>query len=171
MFNTKLLSITISITLIFLSACATQQLTEEQKTISIVKEAKGSKDELFDATKIWIAETFNSAKAVIEFADKEKGTIIGNGTSKYPCTEMCFGSYKWSLHYSMRVDFKDDRYKVTFTNLELSWPASYSNGVLTKAYRGAVASQGDYEAIKTHLLGLADNLDNSIHSESKSSDW
>ena len=41
-------------------------ITDEERTIVQVFEAPGySKDQIFSATKVWIAENFKSAKAVI----------------------------------------------------------------------------------------------------------
>lgn len=161
--------------ILILVACkAAQPLTEEQKVISVVKEIPGkSETQLFDNTKIWIAQTFRSAKAVLEYENREQGVIIGNGISTYPCSGMsCLAKGDWKLHYTMKVEFKEGRYRVTFSNLETSWPGSYSSGIYSPAHRGPVSNQGDYEEIKATLLALADDLDNSLkNDELKAEDW
>ena len=41
------------------------------------------KAKLFAAIHDWFATTYNSANDVIQMADKEEGTIIGNGSMTY----------------------------------------------------------------------------------------
>ena len=73
----------LSLTLItgLLVGCASMQpVADEDRTFDRVVEAPGhSKDDIYTATKVWIAENFKSAKSVIELDSKEDGIIIGNG--------------------------------------------------------------------------------------------
>jgi len=83
----KLCSPIFLILLIILVGCAgMQQAPASELEFQRIVEMPGfSKDKIYNATKIWIAENFGSAKAVIEHDDKEGGTLIGNGNIQYPC--------------------------------------------------------------------------------------
>jgi hypothetical protein len=112
-----------------LSGCAgMQQARESDLTITRVIQAPGyTQAQIYASTKIWIAQNFNSAKAVIELDDKDRGQIIGNGILPYPCSAMdCLAKGDWKVHVTIRVDMKDQRFKITFDNLRISWPASAS---------------------------------------------
>lgn len=122
MHTTRLIVISL---LLFLTACVTP-MTEvpvaERITVrEYVIDAPGrSKDEIFTATKIWLAETFASSKAVIEDADKEAGRIIGNGSMPYPCRGKCEWAGIWNLKFTIRVDMKDGKFKITYSNIQTS---------------------------------------------------
>ena len=66
-----------AILLVFLfSSCATLQVTTATKAGDII-EAKGTKDELYIKANQWMVKSFNNAKIVIQFQDKESGKIMG----------------------------------------------------------------------------------------------
>jgi len=63
---------------VIVSGCAGMQpVSEADRTFDAVFEVQDtSKDKIFTATKIWIAENFRSAKSVIEYENKEEGTLL-----------------------------------------------------------------------------------------------
>ena len=84
-----------------LNGCAGMQpVAETDRTFERVVEAPGySKDQIYNSTKIWVAENFRSAKSVIELDSKEDGIIIGNGVIQYPCSGMeCMANSDWKSH-------------------------------------------------------------------------
>ena len=97
------------ILLLVLAGCASmQQVDQSENYFERIVHATGvPKDKIYNSTKMWVAENFRSAKAVLEYEDKESGTIIGNGTIKYPCSGLeCIGSGDWKVFFTMRVDIK-----------------------------------------------------------------
>ncbi|MEA3312107.1 MAG: DUF4468 domain-containing protein [candidate division WOR-3 bacterium] len=66
-----------------MSACATTapiKLPPEQRIIQDVIEIEGkSQDELYVSCMKWMAKAFKESKEVIQYQDKEAGTIIGKG--------------------------------------------------------------------------------------------
>ncbi len=157
-----------------LSGCAGMQpVAETDRTFERIVEAPDySKDQIYNSTKIWIAENFKSAKSVIEIDSKEDGIIIGNGIIQYPCSGMeCLAKSDWKVPFTMRVDMKDQKFRISFFNIKLSWPASYSSGILSPAYDGPVNSQGDMNAIKPALLKFGDEIMASIDYSKSKSDW
>ena len=158
----------------FITGCAgLQPVREANTTFGEVYKVGASKEQIFNVTKIWIAETFRSAKAVIEYEDKVEGTIIGNGMIPYPCTGLaCMSKASWKVPFTMRVDIKDQKFKLTFSNIRLSWGASYNSVVgVQSAHDGPVSLQGDMDAIKPKLLVLGSEIVDAIQKNSKTKDW
>lgn len=66
-------------------AASPAKLAELNQPIEQVFDTPGyDKAQIYDAAKVWIAENFRSAKAVMEYDNKEEGTLIGNGLIPYP---------------------------------------------------------------------------------------
>lgn len=162
------------LSIILFAGCAgLEPMPQSEMDFHRVVEAKGlKKDQLFDGTKMWIAETFRSAKAVIEYEDKEKGTIIGNGIIKYPCSGFnCVAKGDWKVLFTMKVDVKEDRFRLSFTNLKLKWPPTVNSLGAQRGYEGRINSRGDFETIKPALLKIGDDLLAFFKKDSKDSDW
>ena len=118
-----------ALSIFFMGCAGMEPIPEEDLTFNRVVEVPGiTKDKLYDQTKMWIAENFKSAKSVIEYDSRESGTIVGNGNIKYPCTGLdCVAKHDWRVHFTMKVDTKDEKFRLTFSNLRLSWPPSYNS--------------------------------------------
>ena len=155
------------------SCAGMQPIAEADKNFERVVEVPGySKDQIYVATKIWIAENFKSAKSVIELDSKDDGIIIGNGIISYPCSGMdCMTKSDWKVPFTIRVDIKDQKFKLAFSNIRLSWPASYRSGITSPAYDGPVNTQGDINEIKPALLKFGDEMLTSINSNKSKSSW
>lgn len=140
-----------------LAACVSmQEITEEQRTITTVSDVPGlGRDRIFAGTKIWIAENFRSAKAVLEYENKEDGTIIGNASIPYPCDGMsCLARGDWSVPFTIKVEMKDAKIRTTFSNIRVTYPP----GQGLPAGNFPLKHQGDYEAIKPALEALTADL-------------
>ncbi|OJU95082.1 MAG: hypothetical protein BGO19_02335 [Acinetobacter sp. 38-8] len=82
-----------------------------------------SKDKIYTSTKQWIAQTFVSAQDVIQFDDKEAGTLIIKGNVDYPCS----GNWSCTHHgltndaidFTMKVDMKDQKMRITVDDIFL----------------------------------------------------
>lgn len=172
----KSLAMTLAITTA-LTGCTTMQyapVSESDRTITSIIEAKGlRKERIFTGTRIWIAENFKSAKQVIEYENKEDGTIIGNGMINYPCQGGmdCLVKADWKVPFTMRVDTKDEKFRLTFTNINLSWPASYNSGIFSPAYNGPVHNKYDLDVIKPNLLKFGNEITHSLNENTSSSNW
>lgn len=156
-----------------LAGCAGMQpVPETEKTVTKVIETPGqSKEKLYTATRLWFAESFKSSKDVIDLDDKEQGIIIGKGNTKFPCQGLdCVARGDWRLKFTMRVDMKDEKMRVTFNNIGVSWPASASGGIFSPAYDGPINTMGDMQKAKPELEKIADSLTASIANPAKS-DW
>lgn len=151
-----------------------QQISDADRTFDGVFEVPGySKDQIFTATKIWLAEHFRSSKSVIEYENKDDGTLIGNGVIRYPCSGLeCVAKSDWSVPFTMRVDMKDQKFKLTFSNVRISWPPSYNRTFGAQPGRdGPINLMSDLDAIKPKLLDFGGELATSIRTNSVSKNW
>lgn len=88
-------------------------------SVQLVREVPGaSKEKIFESSNAWIAETFRSAKAVIDHADKDAGLIFGNGAIDIPIGLSILGA---SARFTFRLkeEIKDGKFRMTFTNVAM----------------------------------------------------
>ena len=161
----------IAVTSLILVGCAGVKpvaVTDADLTFQRVVEARGySKEQIFHGTKIWITENFKSEKAVLEYENKDTGTLIGNGIISYPCSGLeCMVKADWKVPFTMRVDIKDQKFRMTFSNVHLSWPPSYN-----RMYGSQSAYESDLDAVKPVLLKFGDQLLASFGKDKSKSDW
>ena len=149
-------------------------VADKDRTFDIVVEISGiPKDQIFNSTKAWIAENFHSAKAVIEYENKEEGALIGNGIVPYPCRGIdCIAKSDWTVPFTMRVDMKEQRFRLTFSNIGLSIPPSYNStfGAM-RGHDGPIGMQSDLDAVKPKLLAFGDEIAKSIRNNIASKNW
>lgn len=169
--------------LLVLFACAAASTTAfgaesfsapDQSFEKVYEAPERTKDQIFSASRIWIAENFKSAKAVIEYENKDEGTLIGNGLIPFPCKGVfdCLGKGSWKVRFTMRVDMKDDKFRLTFSNIGLVWPAAVYNGVVTPANDGGpVYSQKDRDKIQTALLLFGPEMQVALANAPGKDDW
>lgn len=158
-----------------LAGCENMQpIQESSKTFDRVVEAPGfTKDQLYNGSKMWIAESFKSAKDVIEHHSKEDGVIIGNGVIPYPCTGMeCSGRDRTKVPFTMKVETKDNRFRLTFSNIKIDSPEVSNGGFLiVPAMTMPMNNQGELDAIKPVLLHFGDEILASMSNNKANSNW
>ncbi len=92
-----------------LLGCAGQQRAPaEEQYYQKVFEVDLSKQKIYEETLQWMAESFVSSKAVIEYKNEKEGTIIGNGA-----VEIRPVGYVGYLGYTLKIEIKDKKYRVT----------------------------------------------------------
>lgn len=101
------------------------------QVIQVVEINGQSKDKLFDASKIWVAKAFKSSNNVVQYADKESGSIIGKGNIQFPCEGFidcgAFGSDR--VNFTIKIDTKDNRARLSFLDITRT-PLTYVKGGL-----------------------------------------
>jgi hypothetical protein len=153
--------------LLILSGCAGVNKGSVPR-VEFISDIRGhTQDEIHASTKIWIAESFISSEPVIELDDREAGRVIGRAKIKFPCAGLaCAGQHDWKLGFTMRVDARDDKFKVTYSNLTLSWPPFKE----TSGFEGPV-DQSYMGQVRPALLKLAHALKKSIAGEKPTENW
>lgn len=109
--------------LILLTGCATIPIITyppESRIISV----DSNKAELFKRSMIWMAKTFRSAKAVIEYQDKEYGVIVGNGYSLISLEPLDEWGYieNYKMSYTLIIEAQDNRVRIIMDNIDFTKP-------------------------------------------------
>src|SRR3972149_2220357 len=115
------LAVSIQLFLFLLCGCMPTLIPSDSTTVQRVIEVPGiPKDIIYERSRIWIAKTFRSSKAVIEYENKETGVIIGNGIIHYINKKIDpFGIYAAEIpvRFTMEENIRDGKIKITFDNL------------------------------------------------------
>lgn len=84
-------------------------------------QTKLKKGALYSKINEWFATTFPSSKQVIQVDDKAGGKIIGKSSfdHEYPINTVW---HKFHFIYSVKVNYKDNKYRCTFTDILISSP-------------------------------------------------
>lgn len=160
-----------------LGGCSTNvPVKDADKSFNKVIELPNTpKNTIYESAKMWLAERFVSAKAVTQYDNKESGQLIGKGSMDYPCdtTFECMGTPNWKVKFTIKVDVKDNKARMTFKQIGLSYPSRYISGIQQPSYNGPVYHQGHMVKIKRKLLALSDELAVYIKQppEGKQEDW
>ena len=151
------------IALLFLSlfffGCASQ-MPAEQAAASFEKivDVPGlSKDSLYDGIKLWVAESFKSAKAVIQLDNKEQGILIGNGSIDGICVDHPVCAKRTMISFKMKIEVKDQKFRISFSELD---PVG-GYGLL----------QGELDEVKPQLLMLGDEISTSLLKRKSEKAW
>lgn len=159
----------IAVCLFFLAGCASMSRIEGPVMIQKTIEIPGmKKDEIFEKSKMWVAKTFHSAKAVLEYENKETGVIIGNGIIKYPVDGMeVMVKSRWKIGFTMKEDIKDGKIRLTFDNLILHLPADNNS----PASQVTLILEGDFKSAQVGADELGKSLTTYLISGAQDSNW
>lgn len=81
-----------------------------------------SQAQAFDASKMWMAKVFTSANNVIQYADKENGTIIGKGNFALKCPPdvrgmNCLAYTSTRAEFTLKIEVKDQKARLIFSDV------------------------------------------------------
>jgi hypothetical protein len=91
-------------------------------TVEIIRGAPLPKDSLFTQAVLWIAENIRSPRSVIQFQDRDLGTIVGNGSYDMSIDGGLLpflSPVNVPVSYKVRIDVRDYRYRMTFSDVRL----------------------------------------------------
>ena len=108
-----------------------------------------TKNEAYNAAKVWIAKTFRSAKDVIQNDDKDAGIIVLK-----PLFQL-FATEKGYIHYTLTLLFKDGRYKYELSDFYHT--GGNENGT-QKTDLGACEGMLGIKEMQLNLLELHSNM-------------
>ncbi len=116
----KYLNVLLAATFFLMSGCAMTKpapvVSPEELTLQEVHEINLSKDAIFTKSLEWMAQAFAYSTQVIELQDKENGKIIGKGM-----TEFYNGDMPTPCRFTMTIEAKDKKYRVTYSNFTGMW--------------------------------------------------
>lgn len=150
---------------------AEEPLTEYQKIVDI---PNTSQKKIYDGSKQWFAKNFHDSNSVIKYDNAEKGSIIGKGSMSMPCQGgalACYNVKDQSLRFTVKVDSKDNRARVSFEDLSIYTPASYSAGIAIPSRNSTPRLEKDVTVVKEMLESTVSSLAKDVKETASSEDW
>lgn len=153
-----------------LSFAAKEPLKE---VVEVVEFPDIAQKQIFDAAKIWMAQSFKSSNSVIQYEDAATGTIIGKGNMNYPCKGAwnCIAHENYLVFFTVKIDTKDNKARVVFNDLKLKVPAAITDSSVIKSYEVDIYVPKDKENIENGLKDVIGQFKNSIQKNQIDNDW
>lgn len=112
----NLIGIVIFSIAVFVTGCAQPQLPSDQRVYVEVIEHNQKSKEAYELSKMWLANTFRDSKAVIEYDNIEKGTVIGKGI--LPNVGYGMGA-SMDTSFTLEINVKDNKSRIMLNNIML----------------------------------------------------
>lgn len=77
--------------------------------------------EIYDKARIVLTDMYNSIKDVKQLEDSNNKVIVLSGTERYGMKENIYASIKFDINYTMKIECRDGRYKVSLYNINTRW--------------------------------------------------
>lgn len=147
-----------------LVGCAGQQFQPSQNTTVVAVDGK-DKLEIYDAARQWFSSYFVSGESVIDYENREVGTIIGKGMGQFGSDP--FGLIDYRAHYTLKVETKNNKFRVTSEVLK------HSNRDPDRIYDVGYLSPERVKQGEAHVQNVIENLESYVESNSgaEASDW
>jgi hypothetical protein len=103
---------------------------------TLIDSIKSTKEALYFNAKSYIVDNFKSANDVIQLDDKDNFTIIGKGSTKTTIkviSGMLPFYFDYYLNYNLRIQSKENRYKIDIYNIVVKNYTEY--GEITYTYQ------------------------------------
>lgn len=148
----KKLNIIVLVVFTLLLASCTTIKTSEVKGVTKVVEVPGvSKDDLFVRASSWMVETFNSAKYVTQFSDKDAGVIKGKYRITFP-QFLAIGE----CEATFTIECKDGKCRIVIDDpYGFRVDDAYSTKIVNLTQEG-------FDKISTSIQGLCDKFEKYI---------
>lgn len=132
--------------------------------------------QIYDGARQWFATAFRSANAVIQYEDKATGSIIGKGNMPYRCAgfaDCMLVTGGDRVDFTVRVDTKDNRMRVSYENLVHHRPSHVSGTTrMPESNRNITESYPSAKIIMDELTKSSDEMAEKVKSQQKAnSDW
>jgi hypothetical protein len=153
-----------------ISLAAKEPLKEVSEIVEIPNMAQ---KQIFDAAKIWMAQSFKSSNSVIQYEDQNTGTIVGKGNMKYPCKGAwnCLANEKNLVLFTVKIDTKDNKARVTFNDLLLKTATTINAGIVIQGYEVGIYVPKDKENIENGLKEVIQKFKSDVQKNPAYNDW
>jgi len=115
----------------------------------VVQVPGANKDELYARGKVWFANTFKSAQNVIQADDKSAGILIGKGWQTAYVPNVFGSPIAVKLWYTVKLAFKEGRYKYDITDFKFEYPITKYNLSPTQIAAESITSQAKKDGTPT----------------------
>lgn len=168
----------ISALVLGMSGCATtpQQPSEPIKFEKVYTMDNLKQTQVYDGARQWFATAFRSANAVIQYEDKSTGSIIGKGNMAYRCggfADCMTATPSDRVDFTVRVDTKDGKMRVSYDNLTHYQPSHMSGTVrIQESNHPIIETAPSAKIILNELNQSADSMAEKIKTQQKvNADW
>ncbi len=149
----------------------TQQAMPE--IAQVIEVPNKSKDQIFEDSKIWIAQSFKSANNVIQYADKSTGSIIGKGNIQYPCDGFidcgAFGNDK--VNFTIKIDTKENKARVTINDVTRTNLTYVQGGINNIGKEVPITIVQHQQKIAAKLNDVIEQYKKSITTNQSNNNW
>jgi len=90
--------------------------SQKSFTWDIIDSVNKSKVQIYNDSKLFIAETWKSANDVIQNDDKESGVILLKGITTYESFFM-LSNHKWVFRYTIKILIKENKFRFILENV------------------------------------------------------
>ena len=162
--------------MVVLGGCASTPTTPSvplKQVVETIDIENTAKDIIFERSKVWIAKSFKSSNNVVQYADKATGSIIGKGNISYPCSGFidCEAFRTSNVNFTIKIDTKENRARVTFEDISRYTPPSVTNGITFAGGDFPVSSAKQKEQVETKLREVISGYKVDIASQQADSNW
>ncbi len=127
---------------IFFFAISIKVFTQENFKWEVTDSTSKIKDKIYSDTKMFIGETWKSAKDVIQNDDKENGLILIRGLNQVSTSiNMGMQQLTYYFSYSVKFQMKDKKYRITLDNVLCD------DAVTTGTYKAKVIPINSYTGV------------------------
>jgi len=132
-----------------------------------------TKDQLFEASKVWIAKSFKSANNVIQYQDRDSGTIIGKGNIQFPCEGFidCGAFGKDRVNFTIQIDTKDGRARVSINDITATNLTYVQGGINNIGQDRPILIIEHQQRIQAKLKALIQQYKSEVVTQKTTSDW
>jgi hypothetical protein len=125
--------------------------------------------ELYSRAKLWIANAYHSAKAVIDLDDKEGGRLVVKGT--FTLSAGLMGSPQTYRH-QLPIEVKDGRFRYRLTNLTKLQPGTpVPEWPLEGSFKEPFVGKKTWERIDAECRGTVESLIKSMGQPAAADKW
>lgn len=154
----KKLLLIVFVGFIFSGCIAGPEIPKEKRKYQKILKFPDNKSDLYEKSKIWLAREFKSSKAVIQYDNKENGTIVGKG--------MIFGAIYGLIpvytQFTLEINVKKNKSRLTF------------NDFINKGERGlstySMKTQKHIDTFKPYMVEMIQSYQNFVKNN-KNDEW
>ena len=101
--------------LLGLIGCGQPRVPTQELVYTQIIEHNLNADKAYELSKMWLVETFNDSKAVIEYTNKDNHIIMGKGIFK----NIYYAPSYVNTKFTIKIETKDNKTKITLNNIIL----------------------------------------------------
>lgn len=152
---------------LMLSGCTQPTVPSNQLVYTEIVQHNQKNADSYELSKMWLANIFNDSKAVIEYDNKEKATVIGKGI--FP--SVAYGAIVYAkTSFTLEIEVKDNKSRITFSNMIID-PRDSNNKFTYSLKPYSMWNLDQLEHFKVKAKVLVDDYVNYINGGTKKADW